>query len=296
VKRVRFGGFLAGVAPDWFGFADWWEALTFQLDWAKRLGWRCFIPNGFGGWSLEQQREAVQAMRQRDLLLPGLGAYHLNLLHPDPDERARIVRQIIALVERAAELGIPTVDNIAGVWHPEGGHMFYPRNKSPEAWETFVRGVKEICRACRGTGVRFTLEPYITTLLDSPQALRKAVELIDMPDELGINFDLVNMVGYERYHDINALVDETIEAVGDFIVLAHLKDVRYLPDLSLRVAEVVPGEGAVDFVHWLRQLGELEKRTGRELPAFIEHLRTMDEMTRAWQHIRQCAQKAGLMA
>jgi sugar phosphate isomerase/epimerase len=132
--------------------------------------------------------------------------------------------------------------------------------------------------------------------LDSPQALRKAVELIDMPDELGINFDLVNMVGYERYHDINALVDETIEAVGDFIVLAHLKDVRYLPDLSLRVAEVVPGEGAVDFVHWLRQLGELEKRTGRELPAFIEHLRTMDEMTRAWQHIRQCAQKAGLMA
>jgi hypothetical protein len=25
-------------------------------------------------------------------------------------------------------------------------------------------------------------------------------------------------------------------------------------------------------------------------------LRTMDEMTRAWQHIRQCAQKAGLMA
>jgi hypothetical protein len=37
-------------------------------------------------------------------------------------------------------------------------------------------------------------------------------------------------------------VDETVEAVGDVIVLAHLKDVRYLPHLSLRVDEVVPGE------------------------------------------------------
>jgi len=106
----------------------------------------------------------------------------------------------------------------------------------------------------------------------------------------------VNMVGYERYHDINALVDETVEAVGDVIVLAHLKDVRYLPHLSLRVDEVVPGEGAVDFVYWLRRLREVEERNGNELPAFIEHLRTMDEMTRAWQHIRRCAQKAGLMA
>jgi hypothetical protein len=52
----------------------------------------------------------------------------------------------------------------------------------------------------------------------------------------------------------------------------------------------------VDFVYWLRRLREVEERNGKELPAFIEHLRTMDEMTRAWQHIRQCAQKAGLMA
>lgn len=292
---MRFGGFLPGVAAEWFGFADWWDALTFQLEWAQRLGWRCFVPNGFGSWTLEQQRETVRQMCQRDLLLPGLGAYHLNLLHPDPDERAQNVRRIIALVERAAALGVPTVDTIAGVWHPDGGHLFYRHNKSPEAWDAFVHGAKEICRACRGTGVRFTVEPYITTLLDSPAALRKAVELVDMPDELGINFDLVNMVGYERYHDINALVDETIEAVGAHIVLAHLKDVRYLPDLSLRVDEVVPGEGAVDFVYWLRRLGELERRNGNELPALIEHLRTMDEMVRAWRHIRQCAQTAGVL-
>lgn len=292
---MRFGGFLPGVAAEWFGFNDWWEALNFQLDWAKRLGWRCFVPSGFNNWTLEQQQEAVRQMRKRDLLMPGLGAYHLNLLHPDPEERSKNVRQIIALVERAAMLGIPTVDTIAGVWHSDGGHMFYPQNKSPEAWNAFVSGAKEICRACRGTGVRFTIEPYITTLLDSPSALRKAVELVDMPEELGINFDLVNMVGYERFHDINSLIDETIETVGDFIFLVHLKDVRYLPNLSLRVDEVVPGEGAVDFVYWLRRLGELEKHNGRELPVFIEHLRTIEEMVRAWQHIRKCAQIAKVL-
>lgn len=289
---MRFGGNLPGVQPEWFGFLDWWDALEFQIEWAKRLGWRCFVPNGFGGWSLGRQKEAVRKMREKDLLLPGLGAYHLNLIHPDPEKRREIVLKAIALVERAAELQIPTVDTLAGVWHPQGGHLYYPGNKSPEAWGAFVGSVRQICLACRGTGVRLTLEPYITTLLDSPKALREAIERVDMPDEIGINFDLVNMVGYERYWDINALVDETVEEVGDFIVMVHLKDVRYTPELSLQVMEVVPGEGAVDFVHWLRRLGELETRRGRDLPCFIEHLKTLGEMARAWEHIRRCAQTA----
>ena len=37
-----------GIPPaEHFGFADWWDGLDFQLDWAQRLGWR--IASGISG-------------------------------------------------------------------------------------------------------------------------------------------------------------------------------------------------------------------------------------------------------
>jgi sugar phosphate isomerase/epimerase len=156
----------------------------------------------------------------------------------------------------------------------------------------FVASVREICEACRGTGVKFLLEPYAQTLLDGPRALRRAFEAIDRPGLVGLNFDLVNLVTVERYYDIPGLIDEVVETVGQFVESLHVKDVRYRTDLSLRLDEVTPGEGQVDFVHWFRRVDAL----GRDIPAYIEHLRTFEQMMAAWPVVRAAAVEAGALA
>jgi len=287
---VRLGGFLAGVPPaNHFGFEDWWAGLDFQLDWAERLGWRCFVPTDFRKWGVAQQRQAVARMAARDMVLPGLGAYAYNLIHPDAATRAEHVRAVCQVVELAAELGVGSVEVVSGTYNPEWIAMYYPGVKSGAAWETFIASCREICVACRGTGVRLSLEPYFLSLLDTAASLRMALDRVDRP-ELAINFDLVNMVGVERYYDINALVDEVVEAVGPAIVLAHLKDVRYRPVSQVRVDEVPPGQGQVDYVHFLRRLDEL----GTDIPAYIEHLSELSDMVSAWEHVRHAAHQAGV--
>ncbi|MBI4550801.1 MAG: sugar phosphate isomerase/epimerase [Candidatus Latescibacteria bacterium] len=287
---MRFGGYLAGIGPaTHYGFANWYEGLEFQVDWAKRLGWRCFAPSGFGEWSREQRRETVTRLAARDLVLPGLGAYHLNITHPDPAHRGAQVKAVQGIVEEAADYGVASVETIAGTWNPQGGHLYYPGNKSEEAWRIFIASCRAICDTCTGTGVRFILEPYQMTLLDGPASLKRAVDEVDRPDEIGINFDLVNLITIERYYDITALIDEVLAAAGPFIQMVHFKDIKYVSDLTVRMDEVPPGDGNVDFIHWLRGL----KRLNRDIPAFIEHLRDMTQMTAAWTTVRNAAAAAG---
>ena len=289
---MRFGGYLAGLDPaEHYGFADWFEGLDFQIAWAKRFDWRCFLPTGFRDWNVDQQRVAVSKMADNDLVVPGLGAYRFNIIHPDPAVRADHVEQVCLWVERAAAAGIASVDNVSGSRHPTVSYGYAPGSKGDEAWTDFVKSAREICDACRGTNVRFVLEPCVATLLDSPTALNRAVESIDRPDELGINFDLVNLATMESCYDLNAVVDEVIELLGPRIVMAHVKDVRYDPTPGLHLWEVPPGEGLVDYRYWFGRLVELD----RDMPVFIEHLRDMKQMVAAWQTVRNAAIEAGAL-
>ena len=289
---MRFGGYLAGLEPaEVYGFAHWFEGLDFQIAWAKRLGWRCFLPTGFRDWSVDQQRAAVSKMADNDLVVPGLGAYRFNIIHPDPSVRAEHVKQVCNWVERAATAGISTVENVSGSRHPTVSYGYAPGSKDDDAWADLINSARQICEACRGTGVRFVLEPCVATLLDSPGALKKAVELIERPDELGINFDLVNFATIKNCHNLNAVVDEVIELVGPHIVMAHVKDVKYDPTPSLHLWEVTPGEGLVDYRYWFSRLSEL----GQDMPVYLEHLNEMNEVVAAWCTIRDAAIEAGAL-
>jgi sugar phosphate isomerase/epimerase len=100
--------------------------------------------------------------------------------------------------------------------------------------------------------------------------------------------DLGNLVTVERYNDISGLIDEVVDPVRPFIESLHVKDVLSRTDLSLRLDEAVPGEGVVDFAHWFRRIVAL----GRDIPAYIEHLHTLDQMMAAWPVIRDAANAA----
>ena len=290
---MRFGGYFPGLGPaPHYGFATWFDGLGFQIDWAKRLGWRCLLPTGFRDWDAERQREAVARLARHDLVVPGLGAYAHNMLHPDPAIRAEHVRAICRLVERAGAIGVHSVETVAGSRHRDVSYAAATGNREPAAWDEFVSGCREVCAACAGSGVRFTLEPVVGTLLDSPAAIRRALDAVARPEALAINFDLVNFATPELAADLNPIVDELIEVAGGAIGLLHLKDVRYDPLRRVTfVEEVTPGQGTVDFGHWLGCVHAL----GLDVPAFMEHLDDLPQMAAAWSHIRREAARVGAL-
>jgi sugar phosphate isomerase/epimerase len=290
---MRFGGYFPGLGPaPHYGFATWFDGLQFQIEWASRLGWRCLLPTGFRQWEPPQQREAVARLARHDLIIPGLGAYAHNMLHPDPTTRAAHVRAICAMVERAAAIGVDSVETVAGSRRRDVSYAAAAGNWDPAAWDDFVRGCREVCGACAGTRVRFTLEPVVGTLLDSPAAIGRALDAVARPETLAINFDLVNFATPELAADLSPVVDELIEIAGGAIGLLHLKDVRYDPLRRVTaVEEVTPGEGTVDFAHWLGRVHAL----GLDVPAFIEHLDDLPKMAAAWSYIRREAVRAGAL-
>ncbi len=289
---MRFGGNLPGIGPaTHYGFADWFEGLDFQIEWAKRFGWRCLLPTEFRDWDLEQQKSAVARMAARDLVPPGLGAYKYNLIHPDPATRVEHVRGVCALVERAAAIGIPSVETVAGGRHPTVSYGAAPGNKAPEAWTDFVKSCREVCAACRGTGVRFVLEPFIHSIIDSPSGLDRAFAEVDRPNELGVNFDLVNFATPELAYDMRPIVDEIIAVAGPAIALLHVKDIRYDTKPLTHMWEVPPGEGWIDFDYWFGRVAAL----GLDIPAFMEHLTDMTQVVTAWNTVRTAAERVGAL-
>ena len=99
--------------------------------------------------------------------MPGLGAYRFNIIHPDPSVRANHVEQVCIWVERAAAAGIATVENVSGRGIQLSAMDTHQEARTTSHGLTSSIVPEQICDACRGTGVRFVLEPCIATLLDS---------------------------------------------------------------------------------------------------------------------------------
>ena len=96
-----------------------------------------------------------------------------------------------------------------------------------------------------------------------------------MADEVGsprckVMLDPVNMMTARTSQTTTDFLNHTFDLIGDIIVAAHAKDV--LLDEKhwvVKVDEVPPGMGTMDYETFLRRLSELDK----DLVLTIEHLR-----------------------
>jgi sugar phosphate isomerase/epimerase len=217
-----------------------------------------------------------------------IGAWS-NPLSPDERTRTAALELCKRRLELADRVGARCCVNIAGsradTW--DGPH---PDNLSRETFALIVDTVREIIDAVEPRRTFYSLEPMPWSIPDSPDSY---VELIGAVDrrQFGVHLDPVNLVNSPaRFYDNAGLLRECFAKLGPHIKSCHAKDVTLANELTVHLAEVRPGLGALDYRVLLREMDRLDPDT----PLLVEHLSDAEEYAAATAHIRSVADSLGV--
>ncbi|MCD6361200.1 MAG: sugar phosphate isomerase/epimerase [Armatimonadetes bacterium] len=230
----------------------------------------------------------ARAAEEADIVIAEVGAWS-NPLSRDEDERRRAIEKCCAGLDLADRIGARCCVNISGSrsgkW--DGPH---PDNLSDETFEMIVTSVREIIDAVQPARTYYTLETMPWVPPHSPQSYLDLIEAVDR-DRFGVHLDPVNLVNSpERYFDTTGLLRECFAKLGPWIRSCHAKDIVLDERLTVHLSEAAPGEGALDYATYLRELDAL----GADVPLLIEHLPDEESYDKAAAHIRSVAAAEGV--
>jgi sugar phosphate isomerase/epimerase len=230
--------------------------------------------------SIELATYARSVLSSRGLVVSAVdGTY--NMVHPDPDRRARNLDHLITLIELAPAFGTDIVTLCTGsrdeiMWHRSDA------NQSPDAWRDLIEQIRSAAHAAERVGVTLAFEPEHNNVVDSAQRARRLM------DEVGSPAVKVLMDGANLFHrgDLFRMQDHLAEAfalVGGDVVLAHAKDLDHDGDAGGRAA----GQGVMDYSLYLSGL----QRSGFDGAIVLHQLTELapDHLDAAFQFVRDHA-------
>ncbi len=223
-----------------------------------------------------------------DVVIAEIGAWS-NPISPDERMRAaalELCKRRLALADR---VGARCCVNLAGSrgddW--DGPH---PDNLSRDTFALIVDSVREIIDAVEPRRTFYTLEPMPWTLPDSPDSYLELMSAIDRR-QFAVHLDPTNLINSPaKFYDNAGLLRECFSKLGPHIKCCHAKDITLAGELTVHLAEAIPGRGALDYRVLLTEMDRLDPDT----PILVEHLSDEREYAAATAHIRRVAEELGV--
>ncbi|MGH9431685.1 MAG: sugar phosphate isomerase/epimerase family protein [Terriglobia bacterium] len=128
----------------------------------------------------------------------------------------------------AKQCGLPAVQTHCG---------FLPENPNDPVYQEVVEAIREVASYCKQNGQNFRYE----TGQETPITLLRAIHDVGL-DNQGINFDLANLILYDKANPVDAL-----PIIGPYVQGIHAKDGLFPTDPRNLGQEVPIGQGKVDF-------------------------------------------------
>jgi sugar phosphate isomerase/epimerase len=178
--------------------------------------------------------------QQKGIQVALLSCYS-NLIHPNPEEREKILQKFERYLFHARYFGASMVASETGSVIPTLGYS--EDNFATEVFDDLVGVVQRLVKA----GENYQMVVGIEAGLNHPLfSNAKIQELIDRvpSDFLGIVYDPTNLITPETAKNQVEIVAEAFEQFGDKIVCLHLKD--YVIEDG-RVVSVPFGEGIIAY-------------------------------------------------
>jgi len=136
----------------------------------------------------------------------------------------------------------------------------------------------------------YSLEPMPWTLPDSADSYLELMEAIDRP-RFAVHFDSTNLINTPaKFYANGAFLRQCFAKLGPHIKCCHAKDITLANELTVHLAEAIPGRGSLDFRVLLEEMDRLDPDT----PILVEHLTHDWEYAEAAAHIRGVAESLGL--
>lgn len=201
------------------------------------------------------------AFAERQLQLTSVSAT-FNAIHPNQTLRDDSMYRACQLIERAPDLGVSLVSLCTGT--RDAGNMWrkHPDNDSPEAWQDLVSTLTSLLRVAERNGVTLGVEPERANVINCAEKARRLLDEMES-DYLKVIIDGANLFDSPA-DDMQTVLEETFELIGDDVVLAHAKD---LMDDSASEFQAA-GSGKLDWTTYFRLL----KSTGYDGPLVLHNL------------------------
>lgn len=178
-----------------------------------------------------------------------LGCY-LNLAHPDPEQLRKIQNTYLAHIRLASILGCGVVGTETGA--PNAQYRFEPACHTEEALKLFIQNLKPVIAYAEAMGVIMAIEPVRTHIVSTPQRAKRVIEEIASPN-LQIIWDPVNLLAMDNYQLQREVIQETIELLGDYVAVVHMKDFIIRDN---QLDSIAAGTGELDYKPILRFIKE----------------------------------------
>jgi inosose dehydratase len=119
---------------------------------------------------------------------------------------------------------------------------------TPDEWdavkELLVERVGELVEYAATRNVVIAMAPHYRSAITTPTQMLELIDQVNSPN-LRVNFDISHFV----VHGFS--VSEAVELMAPVTEHAHVRDARgHVPNFEF----LIPGEGGIDYVHFLREM------------------------------------------
>lgn len=234
-------------------------------------------------------RRVRDTFRGYDLPVSCISAY-TNIIHPDPAERQRRNGYLKAVLRHARDCGSPYVISETGTFNTESDWSAHPDNKTEAVYEDCVKVVSDLAREAWDHGAVFLVETYVNNVIGSIDETLRLFADVNHPG-LGLLMDPTNYFETHNIDEMDRVLNQMFDALGDRIRIAHAKDVKRNigTDKGEKFADIdaseahqfrgvgeielpAPGLGALNYDLYLQRLSQHHPN----IPIIIEHLDEAD--------------------
>ena len=245
---------------------------------------------GPGQITADKAKRVRDTFRDHGLPICAISGY-TNIIHPEEAHRHANVERLKEIIRNARLFGTPYVISETGTYNTESEWMSDPRNRTEEGFETCRKVIAELAQEAYDHGAEFLLETYVNNVVGSVEETVRMFAQVDHPG-LGLLMDPTNYFEDHNIDQMDRVLNQVFDTLGDKVRIAHAKDVARAKDSTEKHADIgddealashtfrgvgaialdAPGMGVLNYDLYLKRLAEKHPN----IPVIIEHLDEAD--------------------
>lgn len=229
-----------------------------------------------GDLPAERLAELGRTIEESGLGVTAVSAVRRSVIDPDPDAAREYLGYLLRTVDAAAALGIPVVSvglhraltpaQQAALWFWTEPGATDPVGDS-RTWELAVERLRKLGVRAADQGVALSLEMYEDTYLGTGESAVRLVKDIGMPETVGLNPDIGNLVRLHRpVEDWEDLMRATLPHANYW----HIKNYHRDFDPHTGAYFTVPAPCESGYINYRRAM-EIALDSGFDGPLCVEH-------------------------
>lgn len=176
-----------------------------------------------------------------------------NLIHPDPAMVDMGLKRLGVLATACRPMGTDLITLCTGTRDPDDMWRRHPDNDTPAAWRDLLRAVERAVEIAEAEDVCLGIEPEQANVINSASKARRLLDDF-RSDRLRIVLDPANLIEWGDTSEVERVVEDAFDLLGNAITLAHAKD----RDADGRF--VAAGRGVLNYDHYIAHLRRIHYR------------------------------------